>query len=474
MNMNEVQALIPLMVLAGAGTVLIVLSAFVPRRGVVATLAGLSLAAFLATLVPYFGAAPTLVADLIIVDALTLFFWLLLGLATLVALIYLALTPAQEGDAGAEQYGLLVLAATGAMVLAAAQHFATLFLGLELLSLSLIILVTWRCRRAEAVEAGFKFLVLSGLATGFLLFGMALIYAGTGSLLFEPAYPANGSEVYRLAGMALVLAGLVFKLSIVPLHFWTPDVYQGASLPVTGFLATVSKGAVLAVVLRFYMDMDVADQQGVWTGLALLAGASMLVGNWLALQQDQLKRLLAYSSIAHMGYALAALLAGGTLAVEAVGFYLAFYLATTLGAFGVLTELSRPNHECERLDQLQGLYHHRPGLALIMTLMMFSLAGVPLTGGFIGKFYVLAAGASAERWTLMALVIAGSAIGLYYYLRVVLALFRAPAETARFRPAMIPSMTVLVLLTLVVLWLGLYPAPVSDWLADTARVLLPG
>lgn len=476
MSMNEVQALIPVMILAGAGVVLVMLSAFVPRRNAIAALAGVSVLAFLVSLIPYFGGEPVNVAELLVIDALTLFFWTVLGLATLVSLIWLMVTPVQEWDAGAERYGLMVLAATGAMVLAAAQHFAALFLGLELLSLSLMILVAWQCRRALSIEAGIKYLVLSGLATGFLLFGMALIYAASGSLAFEltgRAHPAQLNDLYWLAGMALLLAGLVFKLSIVPLHFWTPDVYQGASLPVTGFLATVSKGAVLAVLVRLYLDMAVADAGGLWTGLAVLAGASMLVGNWLALQQEQLKRLLAYSSIAHMGYALAALFAGGALALEAVSFYLAFYLATTLGAFGVLAVLSRPQHECERLYQLQGLYHRRPALALIMTIMLFSLAGVPLTGGFIGKFYVLAAGAGAELWTLMALVIAGSAIGLYYYLRVVLALFRASAETSSFQPATIPSMAVLVALTLIVLWLGLYPAPLSDGLARIAEMALP-
>ena len=477
MSMHEVQALIPLMILAGAGVVLVMLSAFVPRRNVIAALAGVSVLAFLLSLIPYVGNEVVEVAELIRVDALTLFFWTVLGIATLVSLIWLMVTPVTERDAGPERYGLMVLAASGAMVLAAAQHFAALFLGLELLSLSLMILVAWQCRRALSIEAGLKYLVLSGLATGFLLFGMALIYAASGSLAFEltgRAHPAEINDLYWLAGMALLLAGLVFKLSIVPLHFWTPDVYQGASLPVTGFLATVSKGAVLAVLVRLYLDMAVSDAAGLWMGLALLAGASMLVGNWLALQQEQLKRLLAYSSIAHMGYALAALLAGGALGVEAVGFYLAFYLATTLGAFGVLVVLSRPQHECERLYQLQGLYHRRPGLALIMTVMLFSLAGVPLTGGFIGKFYVLAAGAGAELWTLMLLVIAGSAIGLYYYLRVVLALFRAPADTSSFRAATIPSMIVLTLLTLIVLWLGLYPAPLSDGLAQIAELALPG
>ncbi len=477
MSMNDVQALIPLMILAGAGVVLVMLSAFVPRRGVVAALAGVSAVAFLLALLPYFGTQAVEVAELLVVDPLTLFFWTLLGIATLVSLIWLMVTPVAEHDGGAERYGLMVLAATGAMVLAAAQHFAALFLGLELLSVSLIILVAWQCRRALSIEAGLKYLVLSGLATGFLLFGMALIYAASGSLAFEitgRAHPAQVGELYWLAGMAMLLAGLVFKLSIVPLHFWTPDVYQGASLPVTGFLATVSKGAVLAVLVRLYFDMALADAGGLWMGLAVLAGASMLVGNWLALRQNQLKRLLAYSSIAHMGYALAALLAGGALALEAVVFYLAFYLATTLGAFGVLAVLSRPQHECERLDQLQGLYHHRPALALILTVMLFSLAGVPLTGGFIGKFYVLASGAASELWTLMALVIAGSAIGLYYYLRVVLALFRAPAETSSFRSATVPSTIVLVALTLVVLWLGLYPAPLSDGLARIAELALPG
>lgn len=488
-------ALTPLIVLAVAAMVTLLIAAFARHHALVAGTGVIGLVLFLASMLWAPEPGPNAFVPLLAVDRLAHFHWSLIGLTTLVVMLlcYRHFQPSTRRDqyphqqkpegpvreeSAEELYGLLLLASLGASVLAASDHFVSLFLGLELLSLSLFILVAYRCRAALPIEAGVKYLVLSGLATGFLLFGIALVYTYSGTLAFgyldNPPGSALG-EAYWYAGMALIVAGLAFKLSLAPFHFWTPDVYQGASAPVTAYLATVSKAAVLVVLLRLVQGMELEMGSPTWAALAGMAGASMLVGNWLALRQNNLKRLLAYSSIAHMGYAMAALLAAGALAAEAVSFYLAFYVITSLGAFGIIVVLSDGNRgaetEAEELEDLQGLFWRQPFMAFIMTLMILSLAGIPLTAGFFGKFYVLVAGAEAGLWRLLLLVALGSAVGLYYYLRVILTMltrreqaadgFEVDAKAGLQRPGTGSHLAkaCLVALTLALLWLGIYPEP---------------
>lgn len=374
-----------------------------------------------------------------------------------------------------EFYLLLLCAVTGALGLVASDHLATLFISLELLSMPLYGMLAYSFRGERSLEAGIKYLILSAAATAFMLFGMALIYARTGRMDLAglstglSAGLAIGPDIWTLAGAVMMLVGLGFKLSIVPFHSWTPDVYQGGPAPATIFLATVSKLAVFVVLLRLVMTAPVFD--GDWLGvlITVLAVLTMLGGNLLALFQQNLKRLLGYSSIAHFGYLMVAIVVGGSMAVETVGIYLITYLVTTLVAFGVVAMLSSPfgGEDAAGLHFYRGLFWRRPWLAAVMTVSFLSLAGIPLTAGFIGKFYVLALGIADARWWLVGGIVAGSAIGLFYYLRVMVTLY-LPEPGMRYRDASsdwgsrVGGLTLLVVAVLILV-LGVYPTPMIHW-----------
>lgn len=370
-------------------------------------------------------------------------------------------------NAREEFYLLLLCSAAGGLALAASRHLASLFLGLELLSMPLYGMLAYAFHERRSLEAGIKYLILSAAASAFLLFGMALVYAQTGELELSAlmASLTLGTGTWGLAGAGLMLVGLGFKLSVVPFHLWTPDVYEGGPGPAATFLATASKVAVFIVLLRLMLTAPAFHGEWLNTVLWVLALASMLVGNLLALTQSNLKRLLGYSSIAHFGYMLLVLVVADGLAAEAGGVYLITYVLATLAAFGVviLVSSATDGEDAGSLHYYRGLFWRRPFLTAVMTVAMLSLAGIPATVGFIGKFYLIALGVEAERWWLVGGVIAGSAIGLYYYLRVIVTLFLAEPGMHR-RDASADwavragGLVVLGVAVLVIL-LGLYPAP---------------
>ena len=276
--------------------------------------------------------------------------------------------------------------------------------------------------------------------------------------------PAGAADrAVALVGIGLIVVGFGFKLALVPFHLWTPDVYQGAPAPVTAFIATVSKGAMFAVLLRYFTIIDVRTHHTLFLIFAIFAVASMVAGNLLALLQSNVKRLLAYSSIAHLGYLLVAFLAGGALAATAITFYLVAYFVTTIGAFGVVTVLSSADGEAEHLDDYRGLFTRRPRLSAVFMAMLLSLAGIPLTAGFVGKFYLTVAAGGAALWPLLIVMMITSGIGLFYYLRVVVAMFTESATDASAgrEPSRVPFVARLTLsaLTVALVWLGVYPAP---------------
>jgi len=370
---------------------------------------------------------------------------------------YLARLPVQRE----ELYVLVTCAVLGALVLAGASHFATLFLGLETLSVSLFSLVGYLARTPRGLEAGLKYLVLAGVSSAVLLFGLALVFADTGAVdlaRVSVVVAAAGRTPLATAGAALVIVGLGFKLALVPFHLWTADVYQGAPAPVTALVATVSKTGALAALVRFVNAFGPPAGTTLGRVLAILAAASMIMGNLLALRQDNLKRLLAYSSIAQLGYVVVALLAGGPAGVEAATFYLAAYVATLIGALGAVSALSDAGGEPETLTHLRGLFWERPLVAGVLTTCLLSLAGIPLTAGFVAKFYVLAASVDGALWALVLILVVTSVVGLYYYLRVIVAMLSSAAAGAR-REQVVPffSGLVLALATLALLWLGLAP-----------------
>ena len=468
MTSNQLAALAPIITLATA-TMAVMLTIAIRRNFVLSTsVAAGGILISLPALVIAWNESPIQATLLIRVDAYALFFTALLLLAGLAALGFCYdYFKDREGE-NEELLLLLLTALLGASVLVASSHFASLFLGLETLSISLFALISYPLNQTRPLEAAIKYLILSGVSSAFLLMGMALIYAQSGELTFSgigqiiAKQPAMNAMV--LSGIILNVAGLGFKLSLVPFHLWTPDVYQGAPAPVTAFIATVSKGAVFVLLLRFFISTGSYANTPLLTVFNVIAVLSILGGNLLALLQNNVKRLLAYSSIAHMGYLLVAFVAGGSiapaLAVEAVIFYLVAYFITTIGAFGVVSVLSTPQTEAGDIDFYRGLFWRRPWLAGTFTLMLLSLAGIPLTAGFIGKFYIFTSGADARLWGLLVTIIAGSGLGLYYYLRIIVVMsmnVEATAHESGESSRIWISTAILAALSLLLVWFGIFP-----------------
>jgi NADH-quinone oxidoreductase subunit N len=475
MTVAALVALLPVMVVTGASVLVMLAIAWRRDAGWAfrLTLVGLILA--LAVLPVSARLAPMPVTGLMRIDAYAVFFFALIaGAAAFVALLCHGYFRCRERE---EIYVLLLTATLGGMLMVASNHFALFFLGLEILSVSLFPLIAFRVGDKTSLEAGMKYLMLSGVSSAFLLFGMALIYGAFGVLSF----PQLGGVVnwlddpLALIGAILVLAGLGFKLSLVPFHLWTPDVYQGAPAPVTAFIATVSKTAVFALLVRLWITGGAYRGEVPLEILGFIGALSVLAGNALALLQTNLKRMLAYSSIAHMGYALIAFVAGSALQtellVESVGFYLFAYVLTSLGALGVVSALSQDESESETLEAYAGLCWREPWMAVVLTVSLLSLAGIPLTVGFIGKFYVFAAAIHASHWLLVASVVVGSGIGLYYYLRVVLVMVGPIRETSTAtcaQPFIRPTLFALIVL---LVWAGVFPEPMMRIFRAVAEAL---
>lgn len=432
----------------------------------------------LVSLAPASSVAPRHVTSLFIIDGYALFYIGLI-LATAIAIILLSYGYlARRRERQEEFYLLLLLATLGAMVLVASDHFASFFLGLETLSISLLGLIAYPRGRERPPEAAIKYLILAGVSSAILLFGMALIYARFGTMSFEQlaiSLSAAGRirpNIYWLTGLAMIVAGIGFKLSLVPFHMWAPDVYEGAPAPVTGFIAVISKGAMFALLLRYYLAADAYAFPSALVIINVIAIASILIGNLLALLQGNVKRILAYSSIAHLGYLLVALLAGGTVAVEAVTYYLVAYFVMTLGAFGIVTVLSEdgPDADVDDLNDYRGLLWRRPWLGGIFTAMLLALAGIPLTVGFIAKFYAIEAGIRASMWPAVYTLVVGSVIGLFYYLRIIVVMASPICEVCaiRTRAAHWTGYSAVAILAAALIWLGVYPAPLISLIRLTA------
>jgi NADH-quinone oxidoreductase subunit N len=458
-------ALLPLIAVAAAAVLVMLLAAFQENsRGAFAlTVIGLVIACALLPLAAR--VSPLNVTPLFVIDHYALLFMALVFAATLaIALLCYDYFGGHE-SAHQSVYVLLLLGTLGAATLVASSHFASFFLGLELLSVSLFALIAYERDTEHGIEAAIKYLVLAGFSSSFLAFGMALIYARLGTMQFAEIGAIVSSGGYApdldlLAGLALILVGVGFKLAVVPFHMWTPDVYEGAPAPVAAFVATVSKGAALAVLLRYFIDVGAHRSASITAALAAIAVASILAGNLLALLQDNVKRILAYSSISQLGYLLVAFLAAGPLGTEAIAYYLAAYFVTMIGAFGVVAVLSGPGADrgSDQLAHYTGLFWTRPWLAAAFTAMLLSLAGIPLTMGFIGKFYVVAAGVDAALWLPVIVLVIGSVIGLFYYLRIIAVMCVLPvAAPARAESRSLESGIVLASLTVLLVVLGIYP-----------------
>jgi len=378
-----------------------------------------------------------------------------------------------------EYYVLLLTAVSGMMFMTSGLDLLVIFIGLEIMSISSYILVGMKRKVAMANEAALKYLLLGAFSTGFLLYGISLLYGATGSTLLPTIISEiqqNGSgNPLVIVGMALVVVAMSFKIAIVPFHMWTPDVYTGAPTPVTGFLSGAAKAAGFAVFIRVLMTgipLEGANWENI---LWLLAVLTMTVGNVMALRQNEVKRMLAYSSIAHAGYVLVAVVVGSTSAISGVIFYSCAYALMGTGAFGILT-IRDAGRIPRTFDDLAGYGKRNPTLALLMSLFVFSLVGLPLTGGFIGKFQIFSA-ALQEGWIwLTVIAILNSALSVYYYLRVVM--FMYMREGALPEGSVVSNntsgfaMTGLLVTALAVLYLGVFPDRILELASLSILALL--
>ncbi|MBI5057098.1 MAG: NADH-quinone oxidoreductase subunit N [Nitrospirae bacterium] len=467
MDLSDLLVIFPLIIISLTAVIVMMTIAFFRNHllTLVLTLSGLAVSLITVPLAA--SLIPRKVTALMIIDGYALFYiGLILAAGFVVSLLSFDYLKGHKGNLE-EYYLLLLMALLGSAVLVASSHFASFFLGLEILSVSLYALIAYLRASERGNEAGIKYLVLAGASSAFLLMGMALVYAQLGAMEFAQIAEkfGEGKNLLLFSGLTLIIAGVGFKLAVVPFHMWTSDVYEGAPAPVTAFIATVSKGAVFALLLRYFTLIDFRGHTALFSIFAIIAVASMFVGNLLALQQTNIKRILAYSSIAHMGYLLVAFLASGALAITAVSFYLVAYFITTLGAFGIITVLSGKEKDADALEDYHGMAWKRPWLAGVFTAMLLSLAGVPLTAGFLGKFYIVTAGVNSSLWALLVVLVINSAIGLYYYLRVLIALYSHPAgEKTRplESPVALTGNIVMTFLALLLIWIGVYPAPLIN------------
>jgi len=460
MTVTDFLCLTPLLIIAIAPVVIMVVISIIRNYKVVY---GFSVLSFLAAFSSIFFVVPAIphsIEPLFIIDIYSLFF---LGIIIISALLVTILSYdyiKQLAGVREEYYIILFTSTLGASLLAVANHFILFFLGIETLSISLYILIAFQRSKDSSIEAGIKYLILASVSSGFLLFGMALIYTASGTMQFTgivSALDMSGRlSPLVISGFAMMMVGIGFKLALVPFHMWTPDVYQGAPAPVTAYIATVSKGAVMAVFIRFFFNIRGFDNHSLFIIISGIAILSMFIGNLLAIRQKNIKRLLAYSSIANMGYLIIILLTGTNKGIQASVFYLISYFITTIGAFGVITLLSTCKYEAEKIEDYKGLFWKRPWIAIIFTLSLLSLAGIPVTAGFVAKFYLIFEGMNAGLMVLVFSMIINSIIGLYYYLRVITAMFSHANETEL--PALsLTGKITLYLIAISILILGVYP-----------------
>ncbi len=462
---NDWLAILPLLLLAGGGTVVFGAGAFWRSRPRELFFA-LSLMTVVAAWVAVVLVAPRAgtFSGVLDLGSYSRFFNFLFLVITGLTLLFVRHYARERGFDGDEFYGLLLFAALGMALLAAALHWLIFFLGLELLSLSLYVLIAIRKGEAGSNEAGLKYFIMGAVAGAFLTFGIAVLYAVSGTLnigesLGGKLQPAE-LPLFLLA-LSLILVGLGFKISLVPFHLWTPDVYQGAPAPVTAFLSAGSKVALFAALVRFSLEMGEAAWNYALPAIWVLAVLTMVVGNLTALRQSQVKRLLAYSSVAQMGYLLMALVAVKAGGAPALMFYLAVYAVMDLGAFGILGTLSGEAGDLDALEDYQGLGYSRPWRAAVLAVCLIALAGLPPTAGFMGKLALFKVVLQARYVVLPVIGIFTVIISIYFYIKVVVYLYLRPGGEGPAIPrAEISGVLAGAVILILLLWLGLLPGAV--------------
>ena len=398
-------------------------------------------------------------------DSMTLYFKQLFMIAAIFVTVMSLTSTARFKENGGEYFSLLVFALLGMMVMVSANDFLTLYVGLELMTISFVILTAFDRSSLKSAEAGTKYVLLSAMSSAVLLYGLSLFYGLSGSTEFEGfaacAQSGSAGPMFTVA-VILLLSGLGFKISAVPFHMWAPDIYEGAPTPITAFLATGSKAASFAVLIRM-LTLMLEDNYAVFAGiLIVLAVLTMIVGNLIAIPQKNIKRMLAYSSIAHAGYILLGLVAFTDAGVSAMLFYIFIYIFANLGAFSSVIALSDSTGSDE-IEAFRGMWKRSPLITAVLMISLLSMAGIPPAAGFIGKFYLFASIVNQGYVWLALLAIGMSVVSVYYYIMVIRVMLAPVPENAE-KISVAPShKLVMTTAAAVTLFLGIWAAPLTDW-----------
>jgi len=478
LGQNWVLSILPELILTFAGLLLILLEAAAPKlRGIFAPIAIIALV--VAANSEFSVPAGTYFAASWQPSELTLFFDLIFLLAALLATLFARDYLQREGVEAGEFYALLLWGTVGMMLMAKGLDLLIVVLGLEILSVCIFVLCGFHRRLAIANESSLKYFLMGAFATGFILYGTALMYGGAGSTKIADiarfiSSPAANTPVATIAFIMLI-AGFGFKLALAPFHGWAPDVYQGAPTPVAAWLSVAPKAATLIALIRILVEIAPVAAQREWMNIfAVLAVLSMVIGNLVATAQRDLKRLLAYSGIAQVGYMTIALYAiRHEDAIAAISIYALTYVLMNVGAFGIISLLSKNQNDPQTLNDIAGLGFRRPVLGLALSIFMFSLAGIPPTAGFISKFYVFKVAVEAGEVGIALIGILTSIVSVYYYLRVVYFLYMKEAdETTAAIGGGVFSYSALAISTIGILVIGLFPTPLFETASAAAKVLL--
>jgi NADH-quinone oxidoreductase subunit N len=473
----QLEPIRPELILAGAAIVVLLLDALVPRTKpltlLLVSLAGLAGAAASCLQLWHWKGPLTVLGGAVAVDRFTVVARLIIIGAAAMGALYGFLYFERAGEFRAEFFPLLLFATTGMTLITAASDLIVIFLALEILSLSLYVLTGFSAR-LSASEAAMKYFLLGAFSSAFFLYGIALAYGATGSTqlaaIVNKLHGTTGSSALALTAIALLAVGFAFKVSAVPFHMWTPDVYQGAPTAVTAFMSAATKVAAFAALIRVF-DVAFSPLSWDWTPVVWgLAAASIVVGSVLALAQTDIKRMLAYSSIAHAGFIFTGITSSNQDGIQSALFYLVAYSAMIVGAFGVVMLVSGRGEEHTSLSAYAGLGRRRPGLAALMTLFLLSLAGIPPTAGFIAKVDVFGAAVRAGHWPLVLIAVLGSVVAAFFYLRVIVLMYMQVPEEREAGAAPMPGLAALPLavpagLTLL---LGVFPELVLGFLRSAA------
>jgi NADH-quinone oxidoreductase subunit N len=477
--------ILPEIVLSIFGLLVMFLDPIMDERRSQRTLGGIALAGAIAALAATLYQAQSQFwglgfFNMVNVDAFSIFFhFVVAAAAILVILSSYEYMEVQQIRAG-EYYGLILFGAVGMALMSSAVELVLIFIALEISSISTYILAGFRRRSAISSESSVKYFLLGSFATAFFLYGVALMFGATGSTSIDrisaalAQYAGTGhGPLLAYLGVALMFVGLGFKVAAAPFHVWTPDVYEGAPSPVVGFMSTAPKAAVFAVLLRIMFQANTPESARVWL-IWVAAALSMTIGNIAALVQDNVKRLLAYSSIAHAGYLLVAIASLPQNGIPAAMFYTASYAAMNIGAFAVVGHFAGAGERYVTLEDYSGLGRRSPGLAAILTIFLLSLIGIPITGGFFAKFYVFSAALQGSH-PLVGLVIIGvlnSAVAAYYYLRIIVVMYmREPREDVPVAPIPAGLGVALGLSLAVTIYLGVLPGRVLEYAGRSVDLL---